>query len=326
MKRRTVVLGLVMSVPVALLAPGSLAQPAGKLIRIGMLDAGERREWWNAFRDQMRELGYIEGRNVTYEQRFAKGNLEGLPALAKELVAKDVAIIVAGGASAAVEAKRASGKIPIVMASGTDQVSLGLASTLARPGGNVTGLASINSELMVKRLELLRELVAKRTRIGVLWHAENTPSMASVRDLEGATARSGLAFQSFGIRSEQELPEAFAAMTRDQVDALIVVNGPYIYVVRHKIAELAQKSRIPAMYGAAEYVEAGGLVSYAPSYPEMYRSAAFYVDKILKGANPATMPIEQPTKFELVLNVPAARAIGITIPQAMQARATRIVQ
>ena len=325
MNRRRAVCVLVASASLAAARP-SLAQSQGKLVRIGILDAGERLEWWDAFRKQMRELGYIEGRNVTYEQRFAKGKLEALASYAKELVAKDVAVIVAGGALAAVEARRATSKVPIVMASGADQVSLGLASSLARPGGNVTGLTSINSDLMVKRLDLLRELVPKRSRIGVLWHADNSPSMASVRDLEGAATKVGIGFHSFGIRGGDELPEAFAAMTRDRVDALVVVNAPYVYELRKQIAELAQKNRIPAMYGAAEYVDAGGLAGYAPSYPDMYRGAAVYVDKILKGANPATMPIEQPTKFELVLNAPAARAIGITIPPAMLARATRVIQ
>jgi putative ABC transport system substrate-binding protein len=310
----------------SLAAPRALAQSTGRVTRVGLLDAGERMEWWDAFRKQMHELGYVEGRNVAYEARFAKGKLEALPGLAKELVAKDVAIIVTGGAAAAVEAKRASSKIPIVMASGTDYVSLGLASSMARPGGNITGLASINSELMGKRLELLREFAPGRTRLGALWHADNMPSMASVRDLEGAAGRLNLAFQSFGVRSEEDLAEAFAAMARDRVDALVVVNGPRIYAVRRKIAELAQRQRIPAMYGAAEYVDAGGLVGYAPSYPDMYRGAAIYVDRILKGANPAVMPIAQPTKFELVINAHAARAIGLTIPQAMLARATRVIQ
>lgn len=325
MNRRRAICILAALAP-ALTSRGSAAQSAGKTVRIGLLDAGERTEWWDAFRKQMRELGYVEGRNLVYEQRFAKGKLDTLALQAKELAGKDLAVIVAGGAAAAVEAKRATAKVPIVIASGTDYVSLGLVSSLARPGGNVTGLASMNSELMVKRLELLRELVPKRSRLGVLWHTDNASSMASVRDLEGAAAKEHLAFQSFGIRNGDELPDAFAAMARERVDALFVVNGPYIYEVRARIAGLAQKHRIPAMYGAAEYVEAGGLVGYAPSYPDMYRSAAVYVDRILKGANPATMPIEQPTKFELVLNAPAARAMGITIPPAMLARATRVIQ
>jgi putative ABC transport system substrate-binding protein len=322
MKRRQAVL----SIAAMLAAPFAAAQSSGKIVRIGLLDAGERIEWWDAFRSQMRELGYVEGRNVVYVQRAAKGDLDALPGLAKEILAQDVALIVAGGAAAAVAAKHVTSKVPIVMASGTDQVSLGLAATLARPGGNVTGNASINSELMAKRMELLRELVPKYTKLGVLWHADNAPSMASVRDLEGAAAKGSFGFESFGIRSEDDMAEAFAAMGRDRVDALVVVNGPYIYALRKKIADAAQKSRIPAMYGASEYVDAGGLVSYAPSYPDLFRSAALYVDRILKGANPATMPIEQPTKFELVINASAARALGLPIPQAMLARATRVQQ
>jgi len=322
MRRRQAVL----SIAALLAAPLAAAQSSGKIVRIGLLDAGERIEWWDAFRSQMRELGYVEGETIVYVSRFAKGDLDALPRLAKEILAQDVAVIVAGGAAAAVAVKRVTSKVPIVMASGTDQVSLGLASTLARPGGNVTGNASINSELMGKRMELLRELVPKYTKLGVLWHADNPPSMASVRDLEGAAEKGNLGFESFGIRSEDDLAEAFAAMGRDRVDALVVVNGPYIYALRKRIADAAQKSRIPAMYGASEYVDAGGLVSYAPSYPDLFRGAALYVDRILKGGNPATMPIEQPTKFELVVNASAARALGLPIPQAMLARATRVLQ
>src|SRR5438552_8887392 len=184
MKRRQAVCALVAITFVLLETPRSRAQSSAKATVIGLLDAGERLEWWDAFRQQLRELGYVEGRNVRFAERYAKGSLDALPGLAKELVQLKVAVIVTSGAAAAVAAQRATRTIPIVMATGTDQVSLGLAANLARPGGNVTGLASINSDLMAKRFELLREIVPKMSRLAVLWHADNAPSMASVRDLE----------------------------------------------------------------------------------------------------------------------------------------------
>ena len=326
MKRRHALCATIAIVVATLHSPGSTAQSSSKATVIGLLDAGERLEWWEAFRQQLRELGYVEGRNVTFEQRYAKGNLDALPGLAKELVQRKVAVIVTGGAAAAVAAERATRTIPIVMASGTDQVSLGLAANLSRPGGNVTGLASINSDLMAKRFELLREIAPKMSRLAVLWHADNAPSMASVRDLEASAAKSRVGFQSFGIRSAEDLADVFSAMAKDRFDGLIVVNSPFIYAERTRLVDLALKYKVPTMYGAAEYAEAGGLVSYAPSYSKMFRQAAIYVDKILKGANPSDMPIEQPTTIELVINANAARSIGVAIPASMLARANRVIQ
>ena len=326
MKRRQAILAILASTLALVHSPLSRAQSGAKGPVIGLLDVGERLEWWNAFRQQMRELGYVEGRNVTFEARYAKGRIEALPALAKELVQLNVAVIVAGGGSAAVAAQRVTRKTPIVIASGAGQVSLGLAASLSRPGGNVTGLSSLNSDLMGKRVDLLREVVPKVSRLGALWHADNSPSSASVKDLEGSAARSRLGFQSFGIRSAEELTEAFAAMTRDRVDALVVVNSGLLYGERRNIADLASKHKLPAMYGTAEYVEAGGLLSYATSYPDLYRRAAIYVDRILKGANPGDMPIEQPTTFELVINAKAARALGLAIPPSILAGADPVIE
>jgi putative ABC transport system substrate-binding protein len=326
MKRRQALSGIVGFALALLQGPRLSAQPSTRGTAIGLLDAGEHLEWWDAFRQQLRELGYVEGRNVSFEQRYAKGKLEELPALAKEVIQLKVAVIVTSGAAAAVAAQRATRKIPIVMASGTDQVSLGLAASLARPGSNVTGLSSLTSDLMVKRFELLREVVPKSSKLAVLWHADNTASMTSVRDLEGSAARSRVAFQSFGIRSAEELTDVFSAMTRERIEALIVTNSAFIYAERRKIVELALKHKLPAIYGAAEYVDAGGLLSYGPSYPEMFRHAAIYVNKILKGANPGDMPIEQPTTFELVINANTARALGVAIPPSILARANRVIQ
>jgi putative ABC transport system substrate-binding protein len=306
-------------------AGGAIAQAAGKYV-IGLFDAGERIEWWDAYVQQMRELGYVEGRNVRYERRYAKGQLEALPAMAKQLVDLRVDVMVTGGAIAAVAAKRATNKIPIVMASGTNQVSLGLASSLPHPGGNVTGVSTLNSALTAKRFELLRETVPKLSKVGAVWHADNSASAPSVRDLEGASAASRIGFHSYGVTSGADIVEAFAAMSRDRVTALLVVNAPFIYAQRAAIIQLANKYKVPAMYNAAEYVDAGGLISYGPSYPDMFRRAAIYTDKILKGANPANLPIEQPTTFEMVINLRTARNIGIAVPPALLARANRVVQ
>ena len=326
MKRRQFFSGAVASALVLLLASKVRAQPGAKRTVIGLLDAGERLEWWDAFRQQLRELGYVEGRNMSIEQRYAKGRLEALPGLAKELVDLKVAVIVTSGGAAAVAAERATRKIPIVMASGADQVSLGLVSSLARPGGNVTGVSSLTPDLMAKRFELLREVVPKSSRLAVLWHSDNTPSIASVRELDASAARSRVAFQSFGIRGADELADAFSAMARQRVEAVVVVNSPLVFTERRTIVELALKHKLPAIYGSADYADAGGLLSYGPSYPELYRRAASYVDKVLKGANPGDLPIEQPSTFELVINANTARALGVAIPPSILARANRVIQ
>ncbi len=326
MKRRQVLSAAVTSGLALLLFPTLNAQADAKKFVIGLLDAGERLEWWEAFRQQLRELGYVEGRNVSIEQRYAKGKLDALPALAKELVDLKVAVIVTSGGAAAVAAEHATRKIPIVMASGADQVSLGLVSSLARPGGNVTGVSSLTPDLMAKRFELLRECVPKSSRLGVLWHSENAPSMASVRELDASAASARVALQSFGIRDADEIAEAFSAMTRQRIEAVVVVNSPLVYEERKMIVELALKHKLPAIYGSADYADVGGLLAYGPSYPELYRRAAIYVDKILKGANPGGLPIEQPTTFELIINAKTARVLGVAIPPAMQARANRVIQ
>jgi putative ABC transport system substrate-binding protein len=309
----------------ALAAGRPQAQSRRKPVPIGLLDAGERLDWWDAFRQQMRELGYVDGRDVRYEARYAKGKLDALDALAKELVALNVAVVVTGGSAAAVAARKVTQTVPIVSASGADPVSLGLAGSLAQPGGNVTGLVSLNADLMAKRFELMREVVPATSRMAVLWHADNASSSASVRDLSAAAAKARLPFRSFGIRTADEVTEAFAAMAREGIDAVFLVNSPYIFGERHRVADLANKHKLPTMCGAAEYVQAGGLVSYAASYPALYRRAAVYVDRILKGARPADLPIEQPSTFELVVNAKTARAIGLVVPVSILARADRVI-
>jgi putative ABC transport system substrate-binding protein len=300
MKRRHVLREIVAFALVVLETPGLRAQSNAKRTVIGLLDGGERLDAWDAFRQQLRDLGYVEGRNVTFEQRFAKGRLEALPVLANELVQLKVAVIVTSTSAAAVAAERATRKTPIVMASGGDQVGRGLATSLARPGGNVTGVTTFSSDLMAKRFELLREVIPKSSRLAALWQADY-PTMA-VKELDSSAARARVAFQSIGIRDAAELTEAFSAMKRERIDAVVVINGPLIYAERKRIAELALTHKMPAIYSSAEYADAGGLLAYGPSYHELFRRAAIYVDKILKGASPADLPIEQPTTFELVIN------------------------
>jgi len=301
MKRRQALLG-VLGLSMGLLAAPELgAQPAARAPVIGLLDAGERLEWWAAFRQQLRELGYIDGQNVAFEARYAGGKPEQLPALARELVRRNVAVIVTSGTAAALDARRATVKIPIVMATGADHESLGFVS-LARPGGNVTGMSSISLALTGKRLELLREVLPKMSRLAVLWHADNIGSAPIIRELETAARSSRITLQNFGVRTANELAGAFSAATRERAEAVFVVAGPFTFPERQRIAELALKHRLPSMHGPSEYVEAGGLLSYAPSYADLFRRAAVYVDKILKGAKPGDLPIEQPTRFELVIN------------------------
>jgi len=305
-------------------ARAARAQP-GKTWVIGLLDAGERLEWWPVFRQQMRELGYVEGRNLRFEARYAGGKLDRLPAMAEELVRRKVDLIVTSGNAAALAAKHVTDAIPIVMATGTDQVSLGLANSLAHPGENVTGVNSLTSDLSGKRFALLREMFPGISRMAVLWHRENATTGASVRDLITAADTVRIGMQNLAVRDAGGIPEAFNLAARERVQAIIVPNSPLMYRERRRIAELALQHKLPTMTGAAEYVDAGGLASYAPSYPDLFRRAAVYVDRILKGADPADLPIEQPTKFELVINQKTAQAIGVAIPTQVMVRADRVI-
>ena len=303
----------------------AIAQPASKPV-IGLLDAGERLEWWAAFRDQLRKLGYVEGKNVAFEARFARGRAEQLPTAAQELVRLKVNVIVTSGSVAAEAAKRATDTIPIVTATGTGQVESGLAASLARPGGNVTGVTSIATGLTGKRFEILREVLPRMSRLAVLWHADNPGSAPLVRELEAAARSSKVALQIMGVKRAEEFAGAFSAMTKGRAEAVFVVAGPYFFSERQRLSELALKHRLPTMHGPSEYVDAGGLLSYAPSYSGLFRHAADYVDKILKGAKPGEMPIEQPTTFELVINLKTAKALGVKIPPTVLFRAERVVE
>src|SRR5262245_23250994 len=302
-------------------------QPSGKVPLVGLFDLSapdpSRLNWWKALRQGLEELGYAEGRNIRFEARWADGRAERLPALATELIGLQVDLIVTGGGETARIAKQATATIPIVMATGVDPVKLGVIQSLGRPGGNVTGVTSLSSELITKRVSLLRELLPKVSRVAIL--ADSTPNaQLSVQELEGAAVILGVTVHSVRVRGPNDLDRAFSEAAKDQ--ALFVVGSPVQFPARKRIADLAVKHRLPTVVGGRDYVEAGGLLSYAVSYPALFRRAAWYVDKILKGAKPADPPVEQPTTFELIINLRTARALGLTIPQALLRRADEVIQ
>jgi putative ABC transport system substrate-binding protein len=306
------------------------AQPAGKLYRIGYLAGGSATanpSFAEAFRQGLRELGWVEGQNIAIEYRFAEGRLDRLPDLAAELVRLKVDIIVATPTPAAVAARNATRTIPIVMRGVGDPVGLGLVERLARPGGNVTGLSyTVGTETIGKGLELLMEAVPSVGRVAVLSNPAN-PIHAHGVDSVKAVARSlGLQLQLLEARGPEGFDGAFAAMTRERAGALLVIADSMFDSHKARLGDLAVKSRLPSMHGYREVVEAGGLMSYGPSFPPQFRQAATYVDKILKGAKPGDLPVEQPTKFELVINLKTAKALGLTIPPSLLLRAGEVIE
>jgi len=310
--------------------PAALAQQPGKLWRIGLLSFGtsdaasETR--WKALRDRLRELGYVEGQNVAFETRWAEGQLGRLGSLVSELIAAKVDILVTAGTESAVAARKATAAIPIVMATGADPVVMGLAASLAKPGGNVTGVISLIGPLTAKRIELLRQLIPRASRFALLRDPDNRGSEVSVRAAERAVKSLGITLHAFPARNSAEIGAAFPAMKRARVDAVILGENTAYTADRERIADLAIKQRLPMMVPAKEYAQAGALVSYATDYPDLYRRAAAYVDKILKGAKPGDLPIEQPTTFELVINLKTAKALGVTVPPALLQRADEVIQ
>ena len=321
-------LGGVLGLAIVLASPlTASAQGAGRpLSVIGLLDAGERLEWWAAFRRQIRELGYVEGQTVAFEQRFAGGSYERLPTMAQELVRLKVSVIVTSGSAAAEVAKRVTSSVPIVLATGDDPVGAGLVASFARPGGNITGVTSISTGLTGKRLQVLRESFPKLSRLAALWHRDNASSARQVQELQSAARAAKVALQVLGVKTVDEFPAAFSAMTQERAQAVFVISDPFVFNERRRLAELTLKHRLPSMHGPSEYVDAGGLIAYAPSYPDLFRRAAIYVDKILKGAKPADLPIEQPTTFDLVINLKTAKALGVTMPRALLLRANRAIE
>ena len=311
----------------------SEAQRPNKVYRIGYLsavDAALDSARAEAIRLALRELGYIEGKNIAIEYRYAEGKLDRFPELAAELVRLKVDIIVVSGGNTLIRAaKNGTKTIPIVMTGpGTDPVEAGFVESLDRPRGNVTGLTALNRELGGKRLELLKEVVPKLARVAVLYDPANRPSLHEVKELLPADARAlKLTIQPWEIRAVDDFDKVFAALNKQRPDGLYSPGaGPLMRPNQKRIVGFALKSRLPSMYSVRETVEAGGLMSYGADLAESYRRIAYFVDKILKGAKPAELPVEQPTKFELVINLKTAKQIGLTIPPNVLARADRVIR
>ena len=321
-------------VAVVLLAVGvtAEAQQPKKVPRIGYLssvDPATESTRSEPIRQALRELGYIEGQNITFEYRYAERKQDRFPELAAELVRLKVDVIVVGGGAGWIRAaKNATKTIPIVMMGpGADPVEAGLVESLARPGGNVTGVTLLNSELGGKRLEILKEAVPKLARVAVLYDQTNQNSISEVKEVLPTVARAlGLTLRSWEVRAADGFERVFAALSKQRPDGLYVGGGPLMYVNRKRIADLALKSRLPSMYVRREFIDAGGLMSYGADIADSYRRVAYYVDRILKGAKPADLPVEQPTKFELVINLKTAKQIGLTIPPEVLARANRLIK
>jgi len=305
------------------------AQQPTKIPRIGYLfvaslsSAPARIE---AFRQGLGELGYVEGKNIVIEWRSAEGKEDRLTALVAELVRLKVDIIVTAGPSITRAAKEATATIPIVMAFDNDPVGNGFAASLARPGGNITGLSTLAPELSGKRLELLKEIIPKLSRVAFFGTSTNPGNAQSLREVELAAGAFGVKLQYLDVLGPKDIETAFREASKGRADAVLVLQSAVLGPQRTQIADLAAKSRLPAIYFSAEWVEAGGLMTYGVSFNDLYRRAATYVDKILKGAKPADLPVEQPKKFELIINLKAAKQIGVTIPPNVLARADKVIR
>ena len=300
------------------------AQQPTQIPRIGYLSGGGTRI--DAFRQGLRELGYVEGKNIIIEWRSAEGKLDHLPALAAELVRLKVDVIVTGGGRATRTAKEATNTIPIVMAQVPDPVGDGFVASLARPGGNITGLSALGPELSGKRLELLKETIPKLSRVAVLGTSTTPGNAQQLREVELAAEALKVKLQFLDVLDPKDIETAFRVASKGHAEGVLVLSASVFVSARTQVLDLAQKSRLPAIYYRPEFVEAGGLMSYGVNDTDLYRRAATYVDKILKGTKPADLPVEQPTKFEFIINLKAAKQIGLTIPPNVLARADKVIK
>jgi putative tryptophan/tyrosine transport system substrate-binding protein len=311
--------------------PGSFGQQQGKVWRVGFLamrspTASNPVDAYGAFLQGMRQLGYVEGKNLIIEWRLAEGQVERLPTLAAELVQLKVDVIVAAGVQPTSAAQKATTTIPIVMANSIDPVGSGFVASLVRPGGNITGLSNLIGDLSPKHFEMLRSMVPKLSRVAILVNPTNSGHATILKTVQTAAQKSSVKILSVQARNPQEIETAFSTMTQDNAEAVIVANDLFFNQQRRQVAELAQKNRLPSVAAVRGYVEAGGLMSYGPSFVENYRRAATYVDKIFKGAKPGDLPVEQPTKFEMFINRKTAKALGFTIPQSLLISADKIIE
>jgi putative tryptophan/tyrosine transport system substrate-binding protein len=322
---RVLALAAILAIGLLGASPVANAQPVSKVYRIGTL-GNENSPPWEAFRHGLRDLGYVEGRNATLEARWSDGKTDRLPVLASELVGLKVDVIVASGTQAVRAAMEATSTVPIVMAVSAYPDKIGLVQSIARPGGNVTGLSNIAPELYGKRLQLLREISPGVSRLAVVWNPASPVEPFSYQDLRTAAAAAGVEVESLEVRNADDFTPAFAALAPTRTVALLAFGNPINFRNRQRITDFALKNRLPSIYEERLFAEAGGLMSYAPSFSDLFRRAATYVDKILKGAKPADLPIEQPTKFELVVNLKTAKALGLTIPPAVLIRADSVIE
>jgi putative ABC transport system substrate-binding protein len=323
--RRAFIAGLGGAAAWPLTARGQL--PANPLI--GVLQAGSAAstaDFLQAFRDAMRQLGYVEGRNVRFEYRFADGVIERLPQLAAELVEIKPDVIVSGPLPANLAIHKATSTIPIVMGTGADPVAFRVVKSLARPGGNVTGVSNFAEELASKQLDIMRELLPRLSRAGVLVNVTNPLHVPQWRETQTAADKAGIKLVAFEVQKIEDLPTAFATFARERVEALLVPPDVTFNAHHRQITELAASARLPAIYFNRTQAENGGLISYGPDVRDGYRRAATYVDKILKGAKPADLPIEQPTKIDLAINIKVAKALGLDIPPTLLARADAVIE
>jgi putative ABC transport system substrate-binding protein len=295
--------------------------------RIGILSAAsEVPQISGALHQRLHELGYVEGKSIFFERRYAAGDLDRLPGFAAELVKEQVDVIVTGGTPAAVAAKKATTAIPIVMLNVADPVSTGLVASLARPGANITGLSSLAVDLSGKRLELLKEAFPKLNRVGVVWNSEDRGMTLISKQIQAAAPPLGLTIQTLGVRHPNDLDSALVKMSQDRPDALFTIADRLTALHEKQLLDFAVKNKLPTMCEDEVFVTAGWLMAYGPDRPGFWRRAATYVDKILKGAKPAELPVEQPTKFEFVVNLKTAKQIGLTIPPNVLARADRVIR
>ena len=314
----------VLSVPLA-----ADAQPVAKVPRVGYVlgaspaTAGHLAQ---AFVQGLRELGYVESQNITIEYRWAEGKLERLPDLVADLIRLKVDVIVSSTSPAIRAAKQQTGTIPIVMAGVTDPVGAGFVASLARPGGNVTGLSMLATELSGKRLDLLKGMLPNLSRVAVVWNPTHPGQALALKDTQVVAQALGVTLMSMEVRTREDFEGVFAAIGKERAGAVSVLPDPLTFAHRGQLTALAAKHRLPAMYGFREFVDAGGLMSYGASVPDLWRRAATYVDKILKGAKPSDLPVEQPTQFELVINLKTAKQIGLTIPQSVLYRADKVIK
>ena len=302
------------------------AQQAEKVFRVGFLNAGANIPQIHLLGDALRELGWVEGKNIVWERRYADNHLDRLPELAAELVRLKVDVIMAPGTLAPLAAKRATATIPIVMTGAGGPLESGLVDSLARPGGNVTGVSLMVTELGGKRLELLKELVPHMSRVAVLWNAANPYPAAVFRESERAAQILGIDIQSLEVRGPDDFAGAFETAKRQPPDALTVVEDPLTMNLRNQVVDFAAACRLPAIYGFRFFVDAGGLMSYGASLSDMSRLAAGYVDQILRGTKPGDLPVEQPTKFDLIVNLKTANALGLEIPPMILARVDEVIE